>query len=823
MDVVDDYGRAGSRVALNAQQTEAVKTVKGPVLLLAVPGSGKTTVLVLRLGYMIKRCGIAPENILTVTYTVAATRDMARRFAGFFGEELAARLEFRTINGICAKIIGYYSRVLGRKAFELVTDEKRLGGILTQIYQEVEETWPTEADLRNVRTLITYIKNQMLSEREIRALGGGNGIGNGSGNSTGRDSGKGIGKGGPLREADGINIGAIYERYNRRLREQHLMDYDDQMVYALTILRKVPQVLAHFQDLYRYICVDEAQDTSKIQHTIIALLASRDDNLFMVGDEDQSIYGFRAAYPEALLNFEKEHRGAKVLVMEQNYRSCGKIVKAADQFIQKNTLRHAKHMVCAGENDSAIDLRGGMSAGGGVKEIYLRGRMAQYKYLLKVAEGCTEKTAVLYRNNESAIPLVDLLERSGIPYRIRNAEPGFFTHRTVMDITNIIKLAYDPYDVDAFWAVYYKLGMYLNKEKAAHSCDMSRRTGIPVFDAVLRYAKPEPMVAKNVKSIRTHLMHMKEDRGDQAISRIVRKMGYGDYQSRSGIRDNKIYILKAVGANTESPAELLDRIGFLESVFKGSDLRGQMNPEAANKQFDLRGQINPEVANKQFDLRGQMQLNCSFILSTIHASKGLEYDTVYLMDVMDGLFPEEVPVSVKYMTKEERRVFEEERRLFYVGMTRARNRLYVFTTDEKSVLTDDLFGTGSLKRTETEKKAVTGANSYGGVSTVRGAVSAARGGSQKKGGARKAKKAYEGTSAEAGRRNSRSSEGDQGKIYAKKLTAYARKLQPGERVIHVTYGFGMVVSQDGKRVRIRFEDKERVMDIGILYMKKLLR
>ena len=107
MDVVDDYGRAGSRVALNAQQTEAVKTVKGPVLLLAVPGSGKTTVLVLRLGYMIKRCGIAPENILTVTYTVAATRDMARRFAGFFGEELAARLEFRTINGICAKISGY--------------------------------------------------------------------------------------------------------------------------------------------------------------------------------------------------------------------------------------------------------------------------------------------------------------------------------------------------------------------------------------------------------------------------------------------------------------------------------------------------------------------------------------------------------------------------------------------------------------------------------------------------------------------------------------------------------------------------------------------
>ena len=211
----------GNRIVLNAQQSEAVKTVEGPVLLLAVPGSGKTTVLVLRLGYMILNCGIKPENILTVTYTVAATRDMSQRFAGYFGAELAERLEFRTINGICAKIIAYYSRMIGKKPFELVTNEKSTAGILTQTYQQVEQTWPTEADLRNVRTLITYIKNQMLTEKEIRALG--------------------KQKGSPLRAADcDINIAAIYERYNHWLRDQHLMDYDDQMVYALTILRKVP-------------------------------------------------------------------------------------------------------------------------------------------------------------------------------------------------------------------------------------------------------------------------------------------------------------------------------------------------------------------------------------------------------------------------------------------------------------------------------------------------------------------------------------------------------------------------------------------------------
>ena len=778
-----------NRIVLNPQQSEAVKTVNGPVLLLAVPGSGKTTVLVLRLGYMITNCGIEPENILTVTYTVAATRDMARRFAGFFGEELASRLEFRTINGICARIIGYYSRVLGKKAFELVTDEKRTAGILTQIYQQVEQTWPTEADLRNVRTLITYIKNQMLTEKEIRELGSG--------------------KGSPLREADcQINIGEIYERYNRWLREQHLMDYDDQMVYALNILRKVPQVLAHFQDQYKYICVDEAQDTSRIQHAIIALLASRYDNLFMVGDEDQSIYGFRAAYPEALLNFEKEHRGAKVLLMEQNYRSGSGIVSAADQFIQRNMLRHAKHMVCAAAGDGlggqpvgigaagavaggSFAGQGGIGAAGaaaggsfagqgtqqpGVREIYLRGRKAQYKYLLKVADGCTEQTAVLYRNNESAIPLVDLLEREGIPYRIRNAEVGFFTHRTVMDITNIIKLAYDPYDVDAFWSVYYKLGMYLSKEKATLICDLSRRMELPVLDAALRYAQLEPMVVRNVKATRTHLEHMKEDKGDQAVSRIVKNMGYGEYLSRTGSRDSKINILTSIGSHTQSPAELLDRLGFLGDIFRSKE----QDP------------------------------SCPFILSTIHASKGLEYDTVYLMDVMDGIFPEEAPASTKYMSKEERRAFEEERRLFYVGMTRARNKLCVFTTDAKSVLTEELFGPGSLRNAEAAKKAA----------TRREASLAKKSGARS--GNRKVKRAYEGTSAAVGR-GPRRAEEESEQISSGKLAAFARRLQPGEMVTHVTYGSGMVVSQDGKRVQIRFEDKDRVMNIKTLYQKNLLQ
>lgn len=392
-------------VKLNQQQKEAVQSTKGPVLLLAVPGSGKTTVLVTRLGYMIYCRNIPPESILTVTYTVAATKDMSERFAVRFGEDMAKRLEFRTINGICAMIIQYYGRRIGKTPFELVKDEKATTGMLIKICQDHGMGYPTESDLKNVRTLITYIKNMMLNEEELQKL----------------------------EEESDIRIAGIYREYCRQMREQKLMDYDDQMLYAYNILRKDPGVLAYFQNRYPYICVDEAQDTSKIQHAIIALLAAGTGNLFMVGDEDQSIYGFRAAYPEALLSFEKKHPGAKVLLMEENFRSNAKIVEAADKFIQKNTLRHEKHMRAARE------------AGADIREISLKSRKAQYVYLMKAAQECTTgmagmsgseehrgradasvtETAVLYRDNECAIPLIDLLERKNIPYRMRNADLSF--------------------------------------------------------------------------------------------------------------------------------------------------------------------------------------------------------------------------------------------------------------------------------------------------------------------------------------------------------------------------------------------------------------
>ena len=262
---------------LNAKQLEAVCTVDGAVLLLAVPGSGKTTVLVNRLGYMIYCAGIQPEEILTLTYTVSATHDMSERFESIFGEELHGWLEFRTINGICAKIITRYGQMIGKPAFQLITDEGVLIRVLTDILKNKMDEYPTESEIKSVKSLITYCKNMMLKTEEIEALG----------------------------EKENLPLLETYKEYNAYLRSNQQMDFDDQMVYGYTLLTKSPELLAYYRNMYRYICVDEAQDTSKIQHSIIKLLAGENGNLFMVGDEDQSIYGFRAAYPQALLDFEK--------------------------------------------------------------------------------------------------------------------------------------------------------------------------------------------------------------------------------------------------------------------------------------------------------------------------------------------------------------------------------------------------------------------------------------------------------------------------------------------------------------------------------------
>lgn len=724
-------------VKLNQQQKEAVQSTKGPVLLLAVPGSGKTTVLVTRLGYMIYCKNIPPESILTVTYTVAATKDMSERFAVRFGEDMAKRLEFRTINGICARIIQYYGRRIGKTPFELVKDEKATMGMLIRICQDHGMGYPTESDLKNVRTLITYIKNMMLNEEELQKL----------------------------EEESDIRIAGIYREYCRQMREQKLMDYDDQMLYAYNILRKDLGVLAYFQNRYPYICVDEAQDTSKIQHAIIALLAAGTGNLFMVGDEDQSIYGFRAAYPEALLSFEKKHPGAKVLLMEENFRSNAKIVEAADKFIQKNTLRHEKHMRAARE------------AGADIREISLKSRKAQYVYLMKAAQECTTEmagmsgseehrgradasvteTAVLYRDNECAIPLIDLLERKNIPYRMRNADLSFFTHRTVLDVQNIIRFAMDPKDTELFMQIYYRLKLFFNKKDALRYAQISQEKDMEVLDAALKYGNLEKYQEDNIRNLKRQMVRILNMPGDEAVNQILTYMGYQDYLKKMGMNANKLETVKLIGSRVESPEKLLERLEELRTI------------------------IQEKVSDK----------DCPFILSTMHASKGLEYDTVYLLDVMDGILPEKVLTNPRTASKEELETYEEERRLFYVGVTRAKNQLNVFTTNKSSKFCSELLGKRNLR--ENQQKEYAGIKKWGDYSPA-------------------GTYGIKGNGMYHGYGTGHGFQKQPGKSYQELADA----LGEGMIVKHKKFGEGVVVDMEGEHIRIQFGDNVKNMDLKVL-------
>ena len=724
-------------VKLNQQQKEAVQSTKGPVLLLAVPGSGKTTVLVTRLGYMIYCKNIPPERILTVTYTVAATKDMSERFAVRFGEDMAKRLEFRTINGICARIIQYYGRRIGKTPFELVKDEKATTGMLIRICQDHGMGYPTESDLKNVRTLITYIKNMMLNEEELQKL----------------------------EEESDIRIVGIYREYCRQMREQKLMDYDDQMLYAYNILRKDLGVLAYFQNRYPYICVDEAQDTSKIQHAIIALLAAGTGNLFMVGDEDQSIYGFRAAYPEALLSFEKKHSGAKVLLMEENFRSNAKIVEAADKFIQKNTLRHEKHMRAARE------------AGADIREISLKSRKAQYVYLMKAAQKCTTgmagmsgseehrgradasvtETAVLYRDNECAIPLIDLLERKNIPYRMRNADLSFFTHRTVLDVQNIIRFAMDPKDTELFMQIYYRLKLFFNKKDALRYAQISQEKDMEVLDAALKYGNLEKYQEDNIRNLKRQMVRILNMPGDEVVNQILTYMGYQDYLKKMGMNANKLETVKLIGSRVESPEKLLERLEELRTI------------------------IQEKVSDK----------DCPFILSTMHASKGLEYDTVYLLDVMDGILPEKVLANPRTASKEELETYEEERRLFYVGVTRAKNQLNIFTTNKPSKFCSELLGKRNLR--ENQQKEYAGIKKWADYSPA-------------------GTYGIKGNGMYHGYGTGHGSQKQPGKSYQELADA----LGEGMIVKHKKFGEGVVVDMEGEHIRIQFGDNVKNMDLKVL-------
>ena len=582
-------------VRLNDQQSAAVQRVNGATLLLAVPGSGKTTVIVARTGYLLHVVGIDPRNILTITFTKAAAREMKERFIKKFGEVNGLVPHFSTINSFCLSVIKTCAREKHITIPELVPNNEP---IIRDIARTMMRDYPSDSTIKSLAQSIGKVKNELMENDQIKQI-----------------------------EEEGIDFYEFYLKYKAHLTDNGLMDFDDQLLMANELLDTYPDILARAKKQYRYISLDEAQDTSLVQHRIVQKLVGKDGNIFMVGDEDQSIYGSRGAYPEALLSFESDYNNASIIYMETNFRSDQKIVLAANQFIKRNNERHDKNMHPNSTEEGKINF------------VPLQDMKSQphmvFDAIRKALAAKDHTLAILYRNNYSAIPIINLLQKAGLGVRTRDAAGIFLTNFVVSDILTFFRFAKDQTNLQLFRQLYYKLGLYL-KSSVVQSIEetMARQPCRSALIPLTHYGR----ISAQSRQILRYMDELPKMSPLDGIDSILWNIGYMDNWLQRKIDEGasesslmlKVNILKLVAMEYKTVDE------FLTAIDRIRDYQG--DPDS------------------------------NVTLSTIHSSKGLEFDQVVLVDVINGVLP---TIS---NTKEEKDE-EEEARLFYVGTTRAKHQL----------------------------------------------------------------------------------------------------------------------------------------------------
>ena len=580
---------------LTQQQIAAVTQVGGPSLLLAVPGSGKTTVIVLRAGYMTQCAGIPARQILTLTFSRAAAEEMRARYTVLFGAQNMPR--FSTIHSFCVQALRRYRDV------RMIEGQERDRLLRALYYQNSTNADAfSENAIRQIDSAISYAKNRLLDEQGIREL-----------------------------VSIDEDFPAVYYAYQEALREVGRMDFDDQLVAAYRLLLDEPTALLDLQDTYRYISVDEAQDTSYVQHRILYLLAQRYGNLFMVGDEDQSIYGFRAAYPDVLLDYGRIYPGASILLMEINFRSTQSIVTAANALIGHSAKRHTK-TACAVQ-----------SGGERIRYTTLADVSLQYAYLADSLErhaAAVKTQAVLYRNNESALPLIDLLQRRGVPFVCRDAAAAAVGGAYMQQALALLSFALNPSDKELYQKLYHRLGLYTTREtmqRVLERQDCVQPCLATLADVELLHNR-NPRAATAAEELAKRLHSIKDMKPLYAVGEVASILQGKKQTPAPEAVTPKADVLRAIAQQCESVMEFLIRMGELSSF-------------SADR------------------------ASCDITLSTLHSAKGLEFDRVAIIDAYEGILPARSDSSSEAREKE----LDEELRLFYVGVTRARSELEIVT------------------------------------------------------------------------------------------------------------------------------------------------
>ena len=585
---------------LNKEQIEAVKTIDGPVLVMAGAGSGKTKVLTTRIAYLIEE-GIPSYNILAITFTNKAAAEMRDRVSNLIGDVSSF---IGTFHSLGVRIIRENHDILGLPNNFTIIDSDDTNTIIKKLLKEMNLD-SKQYSPSYVRNRISFIKNQMLTDGELDRLFN--------------------------TPMDKVVV-EVYHRYNNKLKTSASVDFDDLLLLPVNLFKERKDILEYYQDKYRYILIDEYQDTNPVQYKLSVMLSNKYKNIFVVGDMNQSIYAFRQADFRNISNFEKDFKGAKVIKLEHNYRSTNNILSAANEVIKHNTERK--------------DLKLFSDNGDGVKIKYMRAYDEKHEIALVIdeikhllSEGYkNEDIAILYRTNAQSRAIEDVFLAKGIPYKVFGSY-YFYNRKEIKDLISYLRLIYNPHDEISLRRVINTPKRAIGESTISAIEERAKQQNISMFEAL------ETRKELEFKEIIEDLIKRSES---LSLTELI-----DEVLGRSGMKKE-----------LESSKALEDEIR-LENLMEVKSITASFEERTGSANL---GDFLEEVSLIA-DISNHTEDGDVVTLMTLHSAKGLEFPVVFLVGMEEGLFPHNMSLMENNL--------EEERRLCYVGITRAKERLYL--------------------------------------------------------------------------------------------------------------------------------------------------
>lgn len=610
---------------LNPMQREAVMHIDGPLLILAGAGSGKTTVLVNRIAYMMQEKGISPYSILAITFTNKAAKEMKDRISNLFGGEVHG-MWVSTFHSACVRILRRDIDKLGYSSNFVIYDSTDSQTLIKECLKELRFSEDNFAP-REVLSKISSAKDAMQNPAAYTKMS--------------------------FSDYRMGKIAEIYTLYQKKLVANNALDFDDIIVNAVRLLSENKDVLEYYQNRFKYILVDEYQDTNNAQYMLISLLTGNNRNLCVVGDDDQSIYKFRGANIQNILDFEQEFPDAKVIKLEQNYRSTQNILNASNAVIACNYGRKGKKLWTQDdEGDKLIIYRS--------ENEHEEGRFIASEIDNLVSSGANRYNdfALLYRTNAQSRVLEEMLLRQGVPYRVL-AGLRFYDRKEIKDLLAYLRVIHNPADSVSLKRIINEPKRAIGNTTVGKVEDIANSEGKTLFEIVFSAAEYPELLRSSVKlnafaQCILRLMAVQDSMSiSEFITKVLEETGYLNALRINNLIENKTRIenldeFLSVSQEYEKTAENPSLSDFLEGVSLMSDLDNYDEDQEA------------------------------VVMMTIHSAKGLEFDTIFLTGMEEGVFP-----GTRAMLDESE--IEEERRLCYVALTRAKKKLYITHTNSRTL------------------------------------------------------------------------------------------------------------------------------------------